>query len=301
MKVNNYTALNLKGIAVSEDDYTVNLSQGWTWLPYVPTEEQNISDALADLSACENDVVKSHTQFAVYTGGRWLGTLKSFIPGEGYMYYASEPASFKFASPTVAEYFAAAGNNAPWQCNEKGFADNKTVIARIWDNGVEVSEEEYLVGAFCGKECCGIGEYVDGSLFMTVHGQKGDEITFKAFDNAKAEIRDFKETLEFDENHLGSIDKPFELNLKESSGVNEILVGYGLHVTPNPVKDRMHIVGNLSEVKSVKVISTSGMTLISTDSFENGVDVSGLNDGAYIAAIVTSFGTIYEKFLKIGF
>lgn len=301
VKVNNYTALNLKGIAVSEDDYTVNLSQGWTWLPYVPTEEQNISDALADLSACENDVVKSHTQFAVYTGGRWLGTLKSFIPGEGYMYYASEPASFKFASPTVAEYFAAAGNNAPWQCNEKGFADNKTVIARIWDNGVEVSEEEYLVGAFCGKECCGIGEYVDGSLFMTVHGQKGDEITFKAFDNAKAEIRDFKETLEFDENHLGSIDKPFELNLKESSGVNEILVGYGLHVTPNPVKDRMHIVGNLSEVKSVKVISTSGMTLISTDSFENGVDVSGLNDGAYIAAIVTSFGTIYEKFLKIGF
>ena len=63
----------------------------------------------------------------------------------------------------------------------------------------------------------------------------------------------------------------------------------------------MHIVGNLSEVKSVKVISTSGMTLISTDSFENGVDGSGLNDGAYIAAIVTSFGTIYEKFLKIGF
>lgn len=301
VKVNNYTALNLQGIAVSEDDYTINLSQGWTWLPYVPAEEQNISDALADLSAGENDVVKSHTQFAVFTGGRWLGTLKSFVPNEGYMYYASEPASFKFASPIVSESFAIAGNDTPWQCNDKGFADNKTVIARILDNGIDVQEDDYLVGAFCDKECRGIGEYVDGSLFITVHGQKGDNITFKAFDNAKAEIRDFKETLEFDENHLGSIDKPFELNLKESSGVNEILAGYGLHVTPNPVKDRMFITGNLSEVKSVQVISTSGLTLISTESFENGVDVSGLNDGAYIAAIVTNFGTMYEKFLKIGF
>ncbi|MDO5526337.1 MAG: T9SS type A sorting domain-containing protein [Prevotella sp.] len=301
IKVNNTTSLKIKGATVSEDDYELSLSQGWNWIPYVPTNEQSISDALVNLAAKENDILKSHTQFAVFSDGRWLGTLKSFVPNEGYMYYANEPASFKFQSSVVSNFSATTNHSNPWQYNEKGFADNKTIIAQILDNGIMVSEDDYLIGAFCGDECRGIGEYVEGSLFITVHGQQGDNISFKAIDNISGEIRDAKESITFDENPLGSISIPYSLNLDISSGINDILVGYGLRISPNPVKDILYIEGNLSDVKSVKVIATSGLTLISTDTFENGISVTSLSDGVYVAAIATTHGIVYKKFLKKGY
>lgn len=298
IKVNNSTSLKLKGATVTEDDYEVNLSPGWTWIPYLPADEQNISDALADFTARENDIIKSHTQFAVFSDGRWLGTLKSLLPNEGYMYYTAEPTAFKFSSSVVSGFTDANAGNAPWQYNERGFADNKTIIAKIYDNGTPVSDDDYIVGAFCGDECRGIGEYVGGLMFITVHGQQGDNISFKAIDSKSGVDRTVKESITFDENPLGSISIPYDLNLDKSSGVNDILVGYGLKITPNPVKEIMYIEGDLSNVESVKVIATSGITLISTDSFEHGVNVARLSDGVYVAAIVTTDGVLYKKFLK---
>ncbi len=301
IKVNNSTSLRLKGVTVFEDDYVVNLSQGWTWIPYVPVNEMNVTEALADLSAQDNDILKSHTQFAVFSDGRWLGSLKSFVPNEGYMYYASAPTSFKFPLSVVASSYETNRNNAPWQYNEREFADNKTIVANICDNGTPVTEDNYIVGAFCGDECRGIGEFIEGFYFITIHGQQGDDISFKAIDNKSGEERGVNESLSFDENPLGTISNPFNLNLDKSSGINNILVGYGLRITPNPVKDIMYIEGDISNVKSVKVIATSGITLISTDSFEHGVNVSSIPDGVYVAAILTTHGVTYRKFLKKGY
>lgn len=301
VRVNNTTALRLKGATVYEDSYEVKLCQGWTWLPFVPANEQNVGEALVNLAAKENDILKSHTQFAVFSDGRWLGTLKSFVPNEGYMYYSSEPATFKYPSEAVSSYSSSSENNSPWQYNEKGFADNKTIVANILDNGTPVSEEDYFVGAFCGEECRGISEYADGSLFIMVHGTQGDNISFKAINNDSGEIREIKESITFDENPLGSIATPYNLNFETTSGINDILVGYGLKITPNPVKDIMYLEGNLSDVKSIRVIATSGLTVISTDSFEHGVNVSSIPDGVYVAAITTTNGEVYKKFIKKGY
>ncbi len=301
VKVNNTTSLRLKGATVSEDSYEVKLCQGWTWLPYVPVNEQNIGEALVNLNAKENDILKSHTQFAVFSDGRWLGTLKSFVPNEGYMYYASEPASFKYPSEAISTYSTSADNESPWQYNEKGFADNKTIIANILDDGTLVSEEDYFVGAFCGEECRGIGVYVDYSLFIMVHGKQGDKITFKAINNNTGEIREIKESITFDDNPLGSVASPYNLNLGTNLSINDLLVGYGFKITPNPVKDVMYLEGNLSDVKSIRVIATSGATVISTDSFEQGINVSSIPDGVYVAVIVTSNGEVYKKFIKKGY
>lgn len=217
------------------------------------------------------------------------------------MYYSSEPATFKYPSEAVSSYSSSSENNSPWQYNEKGFADNKTIVANILDNGTPVSEEDYFVGAFCGEECRGISEYADGSLFIMVHGTQGDNISFKAINNDSGEIREIKESITFDENPLGSIATPYNLNFETTSGINDILVGYGLKITPNPVKDIMYLEGNLSDVKSIRVIATSGLTVISTDSFEHGVNVSSIPDGVYVAAITTTNGEVYKKFIKKGY
>lgn len=63
----------------------------------------------------------------------------------------------------------------------------------------------------------------------------------------------------------------------------------------------MYLEGNLSDVKSIRVIATSGATVISTDSFEQGINVSSIPDGVYVAVIVTSNGEVYKKFIKKGY
>jgi hypothetical protein len=63
----------------------------------------------------------------------------------------------------------------------------------------------------------------------------------------------------------------------------------------------MFIGGDLSVVKNVRIISTSGAIVHSTNQFENGINVSSLANGVYIAALVTTKGVIYHKFTKIGY
>lgn len=301
IKVNNSTFLRLKGATVSKEDYEICLSSGWNWLPYIPAIEQNISDALVNHVAIENDVIKSHTQFAIFSDGRWFGSLQTFVPDNGYMYYTTEPSSFKYSTNTVQSIAELNDNNVQWHYNERGFADNKSIVAKVLDNGKAMEKEDYIVGAFCGEECRGIGEYIDGYIFITVHGQEGDNITFKAMNNESGSEINIHESLTFDENHLGTVNNPFNLNIDKSSGINEVLIGYGLKVSPNPVKDIMYIIGDVSDVKSVTVIAMSGLTLISTDSFEHGVNVTTIPDGVYVAAILTTHGITYRKFVKKGY
>lgn len=63
----------------------------------------------------------------------------------------------------------------------------------------------------------------------------------------------------------------------------------------------MFIEGNVTDVTGVKVISTNGVTLISVKDYEHGIDVTSIHDGVYIAAILTTNGVVYRKFVKKGY
>ena len=63
----------------------------------------------------------------------------------------------------------------------------------------------------------------------------------------------------------------------------------------------MFIEGDVTNVTGVKVITVSGITLISTDSYEHGVNVTTIPDGVYVAAILTDHGVTYRKFIKKGY
>ena len=225
-------------------------------------------------------------------------------PNEGYLYYTSRPSNMRYSQSRVRmmtnEPMYLAESSSPWHCDETQFADNTTLIAELYDNEVPVMEGIFAVGAFCGKECRGVGEYVDGKLFMTIHGNPGDAITFKAIENATGNERKVKETLTFCETPFGILSSPFILNLGENSGIDNVYV-YDLNIYPNPVRDLMFIEGDITVVTGVKVISVSGITLISTDSFEHGVNVTSIPDGVYVAAILTKYGVTYHKFVKKGF
>ena len=105
----------------------------------------------------------------------------------------------------------------------------------------------------------------------------------------------------FTDTPIGTVSSPYRLTLDNNSGINDVYADYDLNIYPNPVRDRMFIEGNVSDVTGVKVISTNGVTLISVKDYEHGVDVTSINDGVYIAAILTTNGVVYRKFVKKGY
>lgn len=54
-------------------------------------------------------------------------------------------------------------------------------------------------------------------------------------------------------------------------------------------------------IQSIMSPSTNGVTLISVKDYEHRVDVTSINDGVYIAAILTTNSVVYRKFLKKGY
>ncbi len=296
--------LSLSGAIHQPEDYEITLSNGWNWIPYIPAVEMGLDVALSNLTPAEDDVIKSHDQFATYSGGRWIGTLKDMQPNNGYMYYTTKPTAFTFSSsrarivPNGPVYLAE--SSAPWLFDKALYADNMTVIAELYDGDSKVLDGTFVVGAFCGDECRGIGEYIDGHLFITIHGNPDDKITFKTVENATGSNRNVQESISFGEHPIGTFATPYKLHLDASSGIENVY-SYELNIYPNPVRDLMFIDGDVTDVTGVKVITVSGVTIISTDSFEQGVNVSSIPDGVYVAAILTTHGVTYRKFLKKGY
>lgn len=296
--------IKLNASVIEPETYPITLHTGWNWIPYIPTVELGVDVAFSNFQPRENDVLKSHTQFATFANGKWNGNLKNMQPNGGYMYYTSEPATLLYSSSRammikgIEPYVE---TSPAWSCDASAYPDNMTIVAELYNGDAITMDGAYTVGAFCGDECRGIGQYEDGKLYITVHGNYDNSIKFKAIENATGVELDIKESLSFTDAPIGTVANPYHLTLGESSGINDIQADYNLNIYPNPVRDRMFIEGDITYVTGVKVITANGVTLLSTKEYEHGVDVTSINDGVYIAAILTSNGVVYRKFVKKGY
>ena len=227
------------------------------------------------------------------------------------MYYADQETTFSY--PTTRVFVVTDQQNsqrrmsemaraaAPWDYNEYRYPDNTTIIAKLNVNGVQAVEGTFSVGAFCGKECRGIGKYVNGLLYITVHGMLSDDqqITFKAVENITGNEFSIAETVSFEGQHLGSLANPFVLNANgEATGIESINSGYTVY--PRPLRNRLYINGPVENIKAVNVLSTNGQMVISVNGYNHeGIDVSMLTPAIYVVAITVENGEIiYEKVLK---
>ena len=64
----------------------IEIAQGWNWIPYTRNFTLSLDDAFASAEPKKNDQVKGQEGFAMYNGTAWSGTLKSLVPGKGYIY-----------------------------------------------------------------------------------------------------------------------------------------------------------------------------------------------------------------------
>ncbi len=227
------TALEQYGIITTPSEVSVQLTDGWNWIGYLPTQTLSVSTALSNMQVASGDRLVGHNSFAIYGDNGWEGSLEMMNPGEGYMY-------FRTADATAFNYPEKAGDeplnvnkpamrdggiDAPWSYDMHLYPDVTTIVARLYDGDKPLNLADYSVGVFRGDECRGIGKQVGDKLFITVHGTVADkeDIVFCAYEHVTGESLPISETITFQGQMLGDLTSPMELHVQSgATGISDI-------------------------------------------------------------------------------
>ena len=240
------TTFSLEGTAVNTENVEIEITNGWNWLGYPSSEIVNLEDALANYNAQNNDVIKSQKKFSSYSSEsqKWLGTLNTLNPGEGYILLSNgSDGSFHYSHGSKD----ASEDHAPstfWQANSNAFALNMNLIASIQLNGKALDSEDFELGAFYGDECRGttVLQYIEETnsyvAFLTISGEGGEPLQFRLLDRTTGTVytEDNPQRITYNDNTVvGSISTPCLLSFKNILSSEETLAGM-LQLYPNPLK-----------------------------------------------------------------
>jgi hypothetical protein len=297
-----------QGVAFSPKQKTIALAKGWNWIGYIPIAALPVDEALANIVPAENDVVKNLEEFAIYSNGRWVGTLTEMKPGEGYLYYSGNETMLAYPAGNafvVSKYSSKAKPAMvyamPWNVNTNTYPDNMNIVADVYANGNVVPEGLFTIGAFIDDECVGVGKYIDGKLFLTVNGSEksNQNVTLKAYDNNSNKVCDIVESFSFVNAIYGNVNKPYNLTISESTGIEDISTSE-YNIFPKPIRNRMYINGPTEEITSIAMVTMNGVRVINEASYNTtGIDVSSLKPGTYAVMITTANATYVDKIIKV--
>ena len=202
----------------------ITIRSGWNWIGYPCVHTNSVASAMSGLARTpqDGDVLKSKSAFATYYGAydMWYGSLGMLNPGEGYMYMSNGDAenTLIYPSTTRDQGVPVALLETFWQADGHQFARNITFVGAIELDGSIVESDTLEVGVFCHGEQRGSGRaiYLDKlgeyRLFLTVHGEEGDELNFRLYDhekNKERRIRSRQQVVFHDDDSYGKIDNPY--------------------------------------------------------------------------------------------
>lgn len=280
----------------------ISLKKGWNWIGYPVGQKMDLDEAFAE-GSCENgDKIETLSGgFAEYKDGRWIGDLvqHGMKPSLGYLYYAVSAKDVQYNTSLVSQAAARLAlqprtAGAPWATDKYLYPSIMPIVADVIKADGTIAEEgEYQVAAFCGSECRGVGIYMDGYLFITVHGNQGDQISFRMLENAEnAQEFMLQQTLRFTEDPVGSLDDPFEL-LTAMTDVNSIKYDSNLNVS---VKNRrLYVEGN--DVDYVAVYDINGNKILATNHADSPISLDIVNVGVHIIAVRNAGEWSYRKLM----
>ena len=96
------------------------------------------------------------------------------------------------------------------------------IIANLLDGDDIESNADWVVGAFVGDECRGIGRFIGDELFLPVRGKEGENITISVISLANDAGSDVKEHPAFVADAVGTVAEPLPLTLADPDAVNRI-------------------------------------------------------------------------------
>ena len=217
---------NVVGDKVNPKDVEMTINSGWSWIGYPLLFNTSITDAFADLVPLTGDVVRSQTNFAIYDGYEWIGTLKVLESGKGYKYKSSSSDSRTFTYPSVDVNKQASirVNATPRDTHFKpidnaAFPNNMAILAKVYNGEELVMDAE--VAAFVGGECrTTVFADENGYVCLTIPGEgQGDVITLKV--KVGENIYDVDQTIIYkDDDIVGSISEPYRIQIGENTALD---------------------------------------------------------------------------------
>lgn len=200
--------LPVRGVMIDTDKYPITIAYGWNWISFNASTSMSITEAFANVSPQDGDVVKSQHQFAIYSGYEWVGSLQALIPGEGYVYCSQDDQVKMLRYPKVTQRaMFAAKEDIPTQYPG---TMNMVVVVKQGDFMLQDTH----VSVYAGDEWRGEETAVVNDMhFVNVYGQgNGTPLRFEV--EVDGNTTAVEKTVLFQEDTLlGSLEQPLELEV----------------------------------------------------------------------------------------
>ncbi len=278
--------MSLNGNLVDPAEHPITLQNNWTWFGYILNEDMSLEDGLANFTPNSGDYVKSQLGFNTYYNGSWYGeTELSFEVGKGYMYRNTSGAAKTLVYPSnnsKGRYVGSTSVEKHWNVDVNKYPTNMSIIAVVNVDDEEMTD--YEIGAFSDGECRGSARpvYVDALnrylLFLTVHGEGNDEITFRYYDVVADEEYDYvaNEMIYYSADAtLGTMPEPYTINFGTTNVNDHTYCSF--EVYPNPVDKNNEIhLGTICE--KVEVYNSIGVKVAEYSDVNtiDGIEVPGV-------------------------
>lgn len=302
VKMSGDADMTIDGYKLNDNESYIDLYKGWNWIGCPADCTQSLADAFSYSASEDGDVVCGQDGYAIYEEGEWKGTLDALVSGYGYLYKSVSNKRITYnnhlqsSSKSATSYMSADGALLPvWSTNKHKYPNTMNITSEVYEDQERTEATTYSIGAFCGEECRGIGKYVQDLLYLTVYGENGEYISFKAIDNNTGKNYDIEETEMFVPDVLGSRKKPYSLHIAhDNTGIMDKKIVW--HVTPAITSDKIHLSSGTGHTDEISIISSSGCLALSLRNVPDGeaISLKHLSSGVYII-IMKSGGQTYRK------
>lgn len=298
--------VRLSGYEWDATKQAVAVETGWNWIGYPVNQIMTVAEALAFFTPSEGDYLVGQNGFVEYADGEWKGTLEGMKPGEGFLYKSGAATEIPFNTTIVST----AGNRAfkrsvlvgsPWAANSRTYPNIMPMTAQLYDNGIRTSDGEYIVGAFVGTECRGVGQWKDDRLMMNINGTGGEELSFMAYNPQTEQMFNINETFKFTADNQGSWHQPCMLTIgSEATGISVSNLSGDFTVTPLVARDHITVTAGGNDINYLTLTDMSGRIVTSLRDLGTGatVTISTLPEGVYIVTAQAGGQTHYRKIVK---
>jgi len=207
----------------------VALQPGFNWIGYPLGGSQTIDAAFAQSRLDEGDVVFGQSGFSTYSeADGWVGTLSTISAGHGYIYKTTATKALHFTAPATrvqlrhpARLSTKRSQSATGAVSERKltalrhtYPSMMGVIGQLMWNDTPVEAETFTLTAYANDELRGISQVAGGKLFLTIYGDAGDELSFKAVD-AMGNTFSVSEQFNFVPDLRGTLQQPSLFTLQE--------------------------------------------------------------------------------------
>jgi hypothetical protein len=205
----------------------ITMKKGWNWVAYPWTESRLISATITE--AEEGDYLVSQRGFTEYADGYWEGSLRTLVPGEGYLYRSESDKilSFDFSSGGFSNramlWDVASDVEQSGGVDIYRYPNTMNMTIQVYKDDVNVSNDDFRIHAFAGEELRGTSQKIGNNHYLTVYGEEPVNITFVVESILTGEEFAAAEILTFCNDVVGSRKTPFILHLGDMTGIYSLV------------------------------------------------------------------------------